>query len=137
MESAFDIINDSLTANEPTFAQPKVVPIQDMPLGKLLSSEVVVFPEKVSERKLLPIHELNEFTTTKHGDNWYIEARVISKSGLKTYKNGKLFKLDLQDDRHKTWAIEHGKAHQIEVTCFKDTIDIFFDKVFEGKTYEI
>ena len=72
MESAFDIINDSLTANEPTFAQPKVVPIQDMPLGKLLSSEVVVFPEKKTERKLLPIYELNEFTTTKHGDNWYI-----------------------------------------------------------------
>lgn len=48
-----------------------------------------------------------------------------------------MFKFDLQDDKYKSDAISTGKPYQIEVTCFKETIDIFFDKVQVGATYEI
>lgn len=66
-------------------------------------------------------------------NNWEIHARVISKSKIKEYKGGKLFKLDLQDDEH----VKQGGSFQIECTCFKETIDRFFPLLEEGKTYSI
>lgn len=64
---------------------------------------------------------------------WEIEVKVITKSKVKEYKGGKLFKLDLQDAH--PW--EDGKAFQIEATCFKETCDAYYDKFEEGYTYKI
>jgi hypothetical protein len=58
--------------------------------------------------------------------SWEIEVKVITKSKIKEYKGGKLFKVDLEDALYKEEAISNGKAYQIEATCFKETLDKFF-----------
>ena len=52
----------------------------------------------------------------------------VTKKGAKTfYKDGCLFKFEVID----------SEGTQIECTCYKDSVDLFFDKVEEGKIYLI
>ncbi len=44
-----------------------------------------------------------------------------------SYSNGCLFKIELIDE----------EGTQIECTCYKDTFDIFYEKIDEGKIYTL
>lgn len=61
------------------------------------------------------------------GETWKIKARVTKKGKKVQYASGCLFKIELIDE----------EGTQIEVTCYKDCVDLFFDKVEEGKVYVI
>jgi len=87
----------------------------------------VVFTDEKKEEQIsnefVPIKSLN----TLSGEDWLIKARVTKKSKKVCYSNGCLFKIELIDE----------EGTQIECTCYKDTFDIFYDKIDEGKIYTL
>lgn len=62
--------------------------------------------------------------------NWQIQAKVLAKRPIHTWKNdknsGKVFNMDLYD-----------KSAQIRATVFNDLVDRFYDKIHCGKVYLI
>ena len=78
---------------------------------------------KSNEGKFVPIKSLN----VQSGEDWVIKARVTKKGKKVSYSNGCLFKIELIDE----------EGTQIECTCYKDTLDIFYDKIEEGKIYTL
>ncbi len=61
------------------------------------------------------------------GEDWRIKARVTKKCKKVSYQNGCLFKIELIDE----------EGTQIEGTFYKDTVELFYDKIDEGKIYSI
>lgn len=44
-------------------------------------------------------------------NKWKIQAKVIRKSAIKSYKSGRLFKLDLEDEIYKEESQKIGKPY--------------------------
>ncbi|XP_049281805.1 replication protein A 70 kDa DNA-binding subunit [Anopheles funestus] len=63
-------------------------------------------------------------------NKWVIKARVMSKSGIRTWSNakgeGKLFSMDIMDE-----------SGEIRVTAFKDQCDRYYDMIEVDKVYFI
>ncbi|XP_031833471.1 replication protein A 70 [Nomia melanderi] len=63
-------------------------------------------------------------------NRWVIKARVVSKSGIRTWSNsrgeGKLFSMDIVDE-----------SGEIRCTAFRDQCDKFYDMLEVGKVYYI
>ncbi|XP_062558412.1 replication protein A 70 kDa DNA-binding subunit [Armigeres subalbatus] len=72
-----------------------------------------------------PINSLSPYQ-----NKWVIRARVMTKSGIRTWSNakgeGKLFSMDIMDE-----------SGEIRVTAFKEQCDKFFDMIEVDKVYYI
>lgn len=64
------------------------------------------------------------------GTDWIVRARVTKKGPIRTWNNargeGKLFGVDLFG----------ADGTKMRATLFRDAVDSFYDKIFEGKTYD-
>jgi hypothetical protein len=78
-------------------------------------------PKKV----LIPVGRLSMSMDPGLANIWEIEIRVTTKSAIKEYKGGKLFKLDLIDNLHLDDP-NMVKHNQIECTSFKETIEKYY-----------
>lgn len=72
-----------------------------------------------------PINSLSPYQ-----NKWVIKARVMSKSGIRTWSNakgeGKLFSMDIMDE-----------SGEIRVTAFKEQCDKYYDMIEADKVYYI
>ncbi|RDX56449.1 replication factor-a protein [Lentinus brumalis] len=74
---------------------------------------------------IYPIESLSPYQ-----NHWTIKARAMNKSDIRTWVNqrgeGKLFSVTLMDD-----------SGEIRATAFNAAVDLFYDKIQEGKVYLI
>ncbi|KAI0723933.1 replication factor-a protein [Cerioporus squamosus] len=72
---------------------------------------------------IYPIESLSPYQ-----NHWTIKARAMNKSDIRTWVNqrgeGKLFSVTLMDD-----------SGEIRATAFNAAVDLFYDKIQEGKVY--
>lgn len=72
---------------------------------------------------IYPIESLSPYQ-----NNWTIKARAMNKSDIRTWVNqrgeGKLFNVTLMDE-----------SGEIRATAFNAAVDLFYDKIQEGKVY--
>lgn len=98
---------------------------QNRPTGGMGSTPTGGSSTSLQDTLTHPINSLSPYQ-----NKWVIRARVMSKSGIRTWSNakgeGKLFSMDVMDE-----------SGEIRVTAFKDQCDKYYDMIEVDKVYYI
>uniref|UniRef100_A0A182JRW5 Replication protein A subunit n=1 Tax=Anopheles christyi TaxID=43041 RepID=A0A182JRW5_9DIPT len=93
--------------------------------NRSMSASSVASTQPISDSLTHPISSLSPYQ-----NKWVIKARVMSKSGIRTWSNakgeGKLFSMDVMDE-----------SGEIRITAFKEQCDRYYDMIEVDKVYFI